>query len=238
MDAAAGVRDRGAPVSLFLLCLGSWLFIAPSRGRIGRVGGRGVPLSGKDAASLIAGIGVLALLSGLAGLVLAVVVGVAARWLLHRIDTAPAGLRERMLHQAPDAIECLAACVTAGAPVWSAMAVVAESFKGPVEHLLRRSAARHHLGAPHEETFAEMLSDPILAPVGRVLLRSVESGASLAPALITCAEQMRQMRGAELENKARAIGVKAVAPLALCFLPAFIVLAVVPIIGSLVTGLL
>lgn len=225
-------------MSVFLLCLGGWLFIAPSRGRVGRVGRRSVPLSGKDAASLIAGIGVLVLLGGLAGLVLAVVVGVTARWLLNRIDVDQAGLRERMLHQAPDAVECLAACVSAGAPVWTAMAVVADSFGGPVEHLLRRSTARHHLGAPHEETFAEMLADPVLAPVGRVLLRSVESGASLAPALITCAEQMRQMRGAELENKARAVGVKAVAPLALCFLPAFIVLAVVPIIGSLVTDLL
>jgi hypothetical protein len=31
--------------------------------------------------------------------------------------------------------------------------------------------------------------------------------------------------------------VKAVAPLGLCFLPAFVVVAVVPIVGSLLTGL-
>ena len=71
-----------------------------------------------------------------------------------------------------------------------------------------------------------------------MLLRSVESGASLSSALTACAEQMRQVRGSELENRARAVGVKAVAPLAGCFLPAFIVLAVVPIVASLVTGLL
>ncbi|HRY08742.1 MAG: type II secretion system F family protein [Actinobacteria bacterium] len=225
-------------MSLLLLCLGWWLLMAPSRGRIGRPGRRGFPLRGRDAAALIAGVGVVALVGGPGGLALGAAIGLAARWLLGRVGGEDSGRRERLLRQAPDAVECLAACVTAGAPLWAAMEVVADSFGGPIAVVLRGSAARHHLGAPHEETFAQMLADPVLAPVGRVLLRSVESGASLSAALITCADQMRHVRGAELENRARAVGVKAVAPLALCFLPAFIVLAVVPIIGSLVTELL
>jgi len=93
------------------------------------------------------------------------------------------------------------------------------------------------MGATHADTFAELLEDAVLAPVGRVLLRSVESGGALTRSLVACAEQMRYERAGELERRARAVGVKAVAPLGLCFLPAFVLLAVVPIIGSMVQSL-
>jgi hypothetical protein len=48
---------------------------------------------------------------------------------------------------------------------------------------------------------------------------------------------MRQERAGELELRARAVGVKAVAPLGVCFLPAFVLLAVVPIVGSMLRTL-
>lgn len=225
-------------MSLVLLCLGVWLLFTASRTRI--VAGRRhrLPVSGPDGASVLAGLGVLVLLGGMPGMVWGAAVVVAVRWALRRVSGGAPHQRGQVLRLAPEAVECLAACMAAGAPLWVAMSVVAESFPGPVGDLLRRTVARHELGAAYEETFAELLDDALLAPVGRILLRSVESGASLSVALSTCAEQIRHVRGSELENRARAIGVKAVAPLAMCFLPAFIVLAVVPIIGSLVTGLL
>jgi len=65
----------------------------------------------------------------------------------------------------------------------------------------------------------------------------VESGAALTTALVACVGQLRAERGADLERRARAVGVKAVLPLAVCFLPAFVLLAVVPIVGSLVVDL-
>lgn len=224
-------------MSVALLCLGAWLFLSPSRGRLVRRSRSRSPVSARDAASVLAGIGVLAVVGGMWGLLGAAAVGLGARWALGRVGDHGGQEREQVLRLAPEAVECLAACVAAGAPLWSAMSVVADSFGGPVGHLLRRSVARHQLGASYEETFAQFLDQPLLAPVGRVLLRSVESGAALSTALTTCAEQMRRVRAAELENRARAVGVKAVAPLAGCFLPAFIVVAVVPIVGSLVTGL-
>lgn len=225
-------------MSVALLCLGAWWLLAPSRRRLRRGPRQSWPVSGRDAASALAGVGALVVIGGLWGVLCGAAVGLGTRWLLRRVGDDAPRRREQLLRLVPEAVECLAACVAAGAPLWSAMNVVAESFAGPVGDLLHRSVARHHLGASYEETFAEFLDDPVLAPVGRVLLRSVESGSSLAAALATCAEQMRHVRGSELEKRARAVGVKAVAPLAVCFLPAFIVVAVVPVIGSLVTGLL
>ncbi len=224
-------------MSLVLLCLGVWLLFTASRGRV-LSGLRHRPtVSGPLAASLLAGVGTLLLLGGLWGVACGAAVAVGARWLLRRLSRGESPRHQHVGRIAPEAVECIAACVAAGAPLWASMSSVADSFAGPMGDLLRRTASRHDLGASYEETFAELLDDPLLAPVGRILLRSVESGASLSTALTTCAQQMRQVRGSELENRARAIGVKAVAPLAVCFLPAFIVLAVVPIIGSLVAGL-
>lgn len=225
-------------MSLVLLCLGAWLSVTASRGRLERGRRRRVPVSGRDVAAAVAGVGVLVVIGGMWGLVWGIAVGAGVRWALARMGDDGPQRREELLRFAPEAVECLAACVAAGAPLWPAMEVVARSFTGPVGDVLRRSVARHRVGASYEESFAEFLEDPLLAPVGAVLLRSVESGASLSSALTACAEQMRQVRGSELENRARAVGVKAVAPLAGCFLPAFIVLAVVPIVASLVTGLL
>jgi pilus assembly protein TadC len=115
---------------------------------------------------------------------------------------------------------------------------VAVAFEEPVRGLWTRAADRQALGSPPEEIFAEWLRDPLLAPVGRLLVRSAESGGSLAISLIAAATRLRDQRAEELEVRAQAVGVKAVAPLGLCFLPAFVLLAVVPIVGSLVVELL
>lgn len=225
-------------MSVLLVCAGLWLVLpASSRRRLLTSRGPRSRLQAADWAALLAGVGVALLIGGLWGILLGAAAAAGSRMGLLRLSAQDPRVREELARQAPDAVDCLASCLAAGAPLWTSMGVVADAFGDPIAGVLRRCRARHALGATHAETFAEFLDDPALAPVGRVLLRSVESGAALTSALLSCAEQMRGDRGAELERRARAVGVRAVAPLAVCFLPAFVVLAVVPIIGSLVTGL-
>jgi hypothetical protein len=225
-------------VSLLLLGLGLWwLLPMPSRRRL--AGGRRarVPWSGRDAAAALAGIAVVVLLESALGVLVGLGLGVGVRWVLGHIGPDPRPRRDALARQAPDAVDCLASCLAAGATLWSALPVVADSFGEPVAGILSRCAAKNALGASYGDTFSELLAEPVLAPVGRVLQRSVESGAALTTSLVSGAERMRQERAAELERRARAVGVKAVAPLGVCFLPAFIVAAIVPIIGSLVGSL-
>jgi len=224
-------------VSVLLLCVGAILLIAPSsRARVVRKT-RGPGVDAPTAAAAVAAVGVVALVGRWWGLPLGLAAGWFSRRLLQRLAAAQTAEREALLRQAPDAVDCLASCLAAGAPLWTGMTVTADAFGEPVAGLFRRCSARHRLGAGYPLTFSEFLDDPELAPVGRVLLRSVESGAALTTALISCVEQLRAQRGAELERRARAVGVKAVLPLAVCFLPAFVLLAVVPIVGSLVMDL-
>jgi Flp pilus assembly protein TadB len=225
-------------VSVWLLCVGAWLALpGDSLRRLPRRPSRLPRVSGADAAAGVAAVAVALIVGGLTGWLIGIAAAVVIRVVLGRLSDEEPSRRDDLARQVPDAVDCLASCLAAGAPLWPAAAVVADAFGDPIAGVLRRCVAKHALGSPYEETFAELLAQPSLAPVGRVLLRSIESGAALTEALVTCSQRLRQDRAAELERRARAVGVKAVAPLGLCFLPAFVVLAVVPIVGSLVRTL-
>ena len=83
-----------------------------------------------------------------------------------------------------------------------------------------------------------MAGVPALEPVVAALIRSSESGAPMSTVLARIAEDMRRDRQRTVEVAARSAGVRAVAPLAACFLPAFLLTGVVPVVASLTGGLL
>lgn len=70
------------------------------------------------------------------------------------------------------------------------------------------------------------------------LARAAEGGAPVANTVARIAASARAEAGAEASRVARRAGVMAVGPLGLCFLPAFVVLGVVPAIVGLAEPLL
>ena len=66
----------------------------------------------------------------------------------------------------------------------------------------------------------------------RRLGRSVESGTLLVTTLRHHAVQARERRQASLQVVARSVGVRSVLPLMTCFIPAFLLLGVVPTVAS------
>lgn len=75
---------------------------------------------------------------------------------------------------------------------------------------------------------------PALATLGPELARAIESGMAVSQTLLTLGAQARQDAATLAEVKARRVGVRSVLPLMVCFLPAFLLLGVVPIIGGVV----
>jgi hypothetical protein len=72
----------------------------------------------------------------------------------------------------------------------------------------------------------------------RALARATTTGAPLAAGVRELAAEMRERaRWAALEQARRA-GVRAVGPLAACFLPAFVLLGVVPVVAGVAASLL
>ncbi|MCW2599061.1 MAG: type secretion system protein, partial [Frankiales bacterium] len=70
------------------------------------------------------------------------------------------------------------------------------------------------------------------------LTRAAEGGAPVAVGVLRVAEDARREATGRAERAARRAGVLAVGPLGLCFLPAFLLLGVVPAVLGLVAPLL
>jgi pilus assembly protein TadC len=67
--------------------------------------------------------------------------------------------------------------------------------------------------------------------------RAAQSGAPVAEVLTRLADDAREASRAASVAAARSVGVKAVAPLGLCFLPAFVLLGIIPVVAGLASAI-
>ncbi|MGY1855132.1 type II secretion system F family protein [Modestobacter sp. SYSU DS0290] len=173
---------------------------------------------------------VFALLGGgLAGAVAAGVAGVALDRVLRRAGTDPERTdTAQQRADLPVACDLLAVCLAAGTPVGEALAAVAGAVPGPLGDRLEQVAALHRLGATPQRAWAGVGS-PVDA-LARVVVRAGESGSSVVPALQRLAVDLRGEERVRVDAAVRRAGVWVLAPLGLCFLPAFLCLGVVPLV--------
>lgn len=187
-------------------------------------------------ASAALGLALLALIGGVAGAIVgALAAAVAFRFLRGLDDGGAAERTEVLAGQAPDVADMLAACVASGAGLERATREVADAVGSPADQLLAAAAAHMAMGAPPVEAWATLASHEATAPIARTVIRSLDSGAPMADALSSCAGELRDIRRARVEALAQAVAVKAVAPLGLCFLPAFLLMGVVPLVAGLIS---
>lgn len=147
-------------------------------------------------------------------------------------------VREEIRRDLPLAVDLLAACSLAGRPVEQSLELVSRSVGGALRARLRPTIARLTLGADPVPEWRRLAADPELATLARVLTRSLESGAPLGESLARLADDCRRARRTETQVRARAVGVKAAGPLALCFLPAFMLIGVVPTVAGAFANLI
>jgi Flp pilus assembly protein TadB len=152
------------------------------------------------------------------------------RWLGTLESTASRARRRRAAADLPAAADLLAACLSSGTPLPEAAAATADAIGGPVGEELSAAVSLHHLGADPIACWEPLTRDPILAPLGQALRRGLRSGAPLVDVVEWLAEDARQQRRASVEAAARRVGVRAAAPVGLCFLPAFVLIGVVPVV--------
>lgn len=198
--------------------------------RLPRIGDR--PTTRAAAAGL--GIAMALVIGGVVGVAAGVAVAVAAGRLIPQLE--PAGARRRRQGRAaelPLTLDLLGVCLRAGMPLVAALETVADALPGPFSDDLRVVAGLQRLGAAPAVAWAELTSDADLAPISRAVARSAESGSRLAAAFDRLAADRRSALASAGLSRARSAGVVAMAPLGLCFLPAFVCLGIVPIVLSL-----
>jgi Flp pilus assembly protein TadB len=128
----------------------------------------------------------------------------------------------------PVVCDLLAVCLSTGLPLGTALAEGAAAVPGPVGDRLREVASSLVLGADPGQAWASAPAE--LAPLGRVLIRAAESGSSVGGGLRALSAQLRGAAGTRAEAAVRRAGVWILAPLGLCFLPAFVCLGVLPLV--------
>lgn len=140
----------------------------------------------------------------------------------------------RLAAELPQVCDLLVVCLEAGLPLRVAAEVVAEGLEGPMAERLAEVAAKSRLGVAEERAWEELAADPALAGLARELARAAGSGMALASRLRALGLDASREAFASAETRAKKVGVQSVLPLMACFLPAFVLLGVLPIVGGLV----
>ncbi|WP_239082535.1 type II secretion system F family protein [Actinoplanes teichomyceticus] len=181
--------------------------------------------------------------AGLAGAWWGVPVGVAAgigteRFLRRREPAEIRRERRDALTDLPLGADLLAAALRAGAPVDRAAAAVADALGGPLGARMQRTARSLRLGAGPAEAWAHLADVTGAERLIAAAVRSSASGGALAGALERLAGDLRADRAVAVEAAAQRAGVLIVLPLGLCFLPAFLLAGLVPVLVAVLGDVL
>jgi Flp pilus assembly protein TadB len=208
-------------------------------GRLGREAPKPAARSPRIVIAVAVGLGVAGVIGRWWGVPVGGLAGLGVDGFLRRREPADArAVRLRAVADLPLGADLLAAALRAGAPVDRAAAAVADALGGPLGERLDRAARSLRLGAGPAEAWAQ-LSD--VSGADRLIsaaIRSSASGGALAGALGRLADDLRGDRTVAAEAAARRAGVLIVLPLGLCFLPAFLLAGLVPVVVAVLGDVL
>lgn len=184
---------------------------------------------------LAAGLCVALAGAGLAGVVLGGVAAVVGPRLLGRTERPEiAHLRRSIAADLAGVLELLAAAIRAGTPPAEALAVVGSAVGGELGHRLTLVHSHLAVGVAPDDAWAaaSQLGGAALGPVGEAFAAATVDGSQLAARLEDQAREARAAAASTALAAAERVGVRAVLPLGLCFLPAFVAVGVVPVVAA------
>ena len=179
------------------------------------------------------------LIGGWPGVPVGVMAAVAGYRVVRRLE--PPGIRrerEAAVAALPFALDLLAGVLRAGLPVGAAVHLVAASIGGPLGQrldLVGRELAR---GVDPTRAWVAVAGLPGGGRLAPAVIRAADSGAALASAFGRLADDLRNSAASRAQARAQRAGVLLVLPLGLCFLPAFVVAGVVPVIVAVLGDVL
>jgi pilus assembly protein TadC len=175
---------------------------------------------------------------GLLGVLVGGATGVGVLRFVSRLEPAARRERRRAIDRdLPVALDLLSACLTSGAPLTDAIRAVGSELGGPLGTEFDAVTAALDLGVAPAEAWLALPADGF-GSLGRTLARATASGAPLADVVAALADERRTALQTEGAAAARRAGVAVVGPLGLCFLPAFLCTAVVPVVVGLAARVL
>lgn len=133
-------------------------------------------------------------------------------------------------------LELVAAALRSGAGVPRALEATGVAIGGPDGAVLTRTAHALVLGASWERAWADVPT--VLHPMVRALRGAWLDGAAPGDALRAAGDEVRHERRSTARTAAARLGVRLVLPLGACYLPAFVLVGLVPVLLALGIDLL
>lgn len=213
-----------------------WCLVVPSAGRRARSlwgprGGPGSSTRPRPPPALIAAaltpVAGLVVLGWPAGFVVGLLAAPVARAAFERLESGSVRRRsEQVRRQLPGALDLVTAALDAGRPPGIALKLAAQATPDPLGSDLAAVAHRVSVAGDLRAALAD-ITGPLL-PLARALRRADQSGIPVASVIAAAASDIRREHQAARREVARRIGVRTAAPLGLCFLPAFLLIGIVP----------
>jgi len=219
-------------------------FATPGRPTLRRAPARGGPSTPTSSptglrswrlpCALLAGTGAAVVLGGPAAPVAGLTVGGVTWVVAGRIEPRSVRLRrEEVRRDLPHVVTLFAAALRSGAAPGAAIELVARALPGAAADQLAPVAARLALGGDPLVVWSTLANDPAIGPLGRTMGRAHRSGAPIVAAVERLSEELARRSRADVEDRARTVGVRAAVPLGVCLLPAFLLLGIVPLVAGL-----
>lgn len=155
-------------------------------------------------------------------------------WVRRHVTSRASVARDYQVRAAMSGVcDLLAVSIEAGRPPRAALRVVADVVVEPTKSVLNGVLRRIELGVDEAEAWRSLAESEPYRDVARDLARSVHSGVAVVNVLRHHAATGRSNALMTARERARTVSVKATLPLMLCFLPAFLLVGVVPVFGGL-----
>lgn len=227
-----------------LMSTAIWLVLRPSsRRRLRAVvpekkSGVARQLPMRVIASIVLGAGIAFVFGSLLGVALGTLAAVGAHRFFGRLESrADRERKSALVSQVPLVCDLLSATLASGASLGSALVAVAFAVGAPASESLLRVDAAMRLGASQQSAWIAAKVDPEFLRLAAAFQRSAVSGAPIAEVFAGIGADERRRKRMTVEVAARSAGVRSVAPLAACYLPAFILLGIVPVVASMATDM-
>jgi len=170
------------------------------------------------------------------GLVVGLIAAPVVRSAVGRLETGAARRRNLVARrQLPGALDLVTAALDAGRPPGTALALAAEVTADPLGSDL--SSVAHRVSVAGDLNAALSDVDGPLLPLARALRRADQSGVPVADVITSAALDVRREDQAARRQQARQVGVRTAAPLGICFMPAFLLIGIVPTIIAVASNL-
>ncbi|NSC23099.1 type II secretion system F family protein [Streptomyces albus subsp. chlorinus] len=161
------------------------------------------------------------------------------RWLRRRPqpDDAQSAEERSAEAQLPLAADLMAACLAAGAGPEHAAEAVGSSMGGPLGERLVRAATELRLGAEPALVWGRFAERPWGVEFARCMERAEVAGVPAVESVTRLAAELRRRWTRAANGRARRAAVLVTGPLGLCFLPAFLVVGVAPVLLGIARSL-